>query len=558
MLGTIMSFWRREAVSRVALALLASFLGTCAPPQPPEHSHVNPVHPSLGRAPRVAKPSEYTRCLELRQAVARAPALPGTPELDAARPEIVARARTADVLFIERPEEKPQSPQVETLRTQLHRSHGPWPAFHQAYLKYRRNRAALRQVFLSDGYLYAERPDVAALLGNHVLLNHLFDGGDLVITRGEQTLHATKKGFDYVWTDGPELGKVAHLWLFDRVSRAGEAPSVAKHVSIERVREQAHCDRIEIERLTPQGALAQLVYDDVRTPAVLTINGNALKLECQAVAPDVSERIEAARTIERRRTQVMAKLRQAIADEVAEGLPFDEPKTEEGQQDGKLRHEWRDAYLQGRYTFTFNGDKYFVFGSKGQPRIPQVCVDFVVDTWERLAGTRWLGAGEGRGRHVGRIDFNALDIENRRSVDRLIEFARNKPQWFDVLEYAEGDRVPFLDRKRFFKRLFDHRRDFQPGDVVAILGRRDDDRLHYHSFIIVSDDPLTGMPTTVAANAGRPRVRSWEAEMQNAPKRSIIARIRPRLAWLEALADPESKGPAQPLDVANLQASARQ
>ena len=71
---------------------------------------------------------------------------------------------------------------------------------------------------------------------------------------------------------------------------------------------------------------------------------------------------------------------------------------------------------------------------------------------------------------------------------------------------------------------------------MAILGLRDDERMHYHSFIVVSDDPLTGMPTAVAANAGRPRIRNWEAEMQNAPRRSIIARIRPRLEWLEALA----------------------
>jgi hypothetical protein len=43
------------------------------------------------------------------------------------------------------------------------------------------------------------------------------------------------------------------------------------------------------------------------------------------------------------------------------------------------------------------------------------------------------------------------------------------------------------------------------------------------------------MPTWLAANAGRPRVRTWEAEMQNAPKRAIVARMRPRLEWLEQL-----------------------
>jgi hypothetical protein len=71
--------------------------------------------------------------------------------------------------------------------------------------------------------------------------------------------------------------------------------------------------------------------------------------------------------------------------------------------------------------------------------------------------------------------------------------------------------------------------------VVAILGPRDDEQLHYHSFFIVAADPLSGMPSLLAANAGRPRIRHWEAELENAPRRGIVARIRPRLEWLEGL-----------------------
>jgi hypothetical protein len=56
--------------------------------------------------------------------------------------------------------------------------------------------------------------------------------------------------------------------------------------------------------------------------------------------------------------------------------------------------------------------------------------------------------------------------------------------------------------------------------------------------LIVDADPLSGMPTELAGNAGRPRIRSWEGEMQNAPRRSILARIRPRPSWLEALMAP--------------------
>jgi len=52
---------------------------------------------------------------------------------------------------------------------------------------------------------------------------------------------------------------------------------------------------------------------------------------------------------------------------------------------------------------------------------------------------------------------------------------------------------------------------------------------------VFDTDPVTGMPTLVAANAGRPRIRTWDAEMRNAPKRSIRMRIRPRLEWLESV-----------------------
>ena len=502
------------------------------------------------------EPSAYTLCLKRRQQLERETPLPGTPQLDASRAEVVARARSAEVLFFDTPKPSPASARVVQLRRQLYESTTPWPAFHQAYLEYRRNRTVLRQILLTDGYLYADKPAAAALLGNHVVLNHLFDAHELVVIRGSQVLHAVKKDAAYFLSDGPEIGRVARLWLFDRVAAAGEPLSTQSHVSVENIREQTGAESIQIERLTAEGILVQLIYDDARSPAVLTRHNDALELACEAIAPSAAEKVAAARSIALRKIKVMHQLREAIAAQVQEGLPFDEPKTEEGQQDGKLRQEWRTAYLQGQSSFTFNGDKYAVFGSKGRPRVPQVCVDFVVDTWERLADTRWLNSSEGRGRHVGRIDFNSLGIENRRSVDRLIDYARNKPAWFDVVEFPETERVPFMDRKGFFQRLFDRRSDFQPGDVVAILGLRDDERLHYHSFIIVASDPLTGMPTAVAANAGRPRIRSWEAEMQNAPRRSIIARIRPRLTWLEALADPNGRGPTDPEHPVDLQAKA--
>ena len=80
--------------------------------------------------------------------------------------------------------------------------------------------------------------------------------------------------------------------------------------------------------------------------------------------------------------------------------------------------------------------------------------------------------------------------------------------------------------------------------MVAIYGLRDDGKMHYHSFFVYSSDPVTGVPSLVAANAGRPRIRPWESEMLTAPQRSIHARIRPKLEWLEAITAPPGPGSA--------------
>jgi hypothetical protein len=265
-------------------------------------------------------------------------------------------------------------------------------------------------------------------------------------------------------------------------------------------------------------------------------------LECESVPPGQQQLVLRARARSRRVGRVIAALTRVVEQQVNEALPFDEPKTEDGQQDGQLRPEWRRAYLRGDTRYTFNDDRYFVFDGSGRPLVPQVCADFIVDSWERLSGTWWQSRPAGRARQVGRLNFDDLEIENRRRVEQLIEFARSKPEWFELLEVPLVERVPLQDRRRFFARLYEQRRDFGPGDVVAILGPRDDDQLHYHSFFVLTRDPLTGMPTTLGANAGRPRIRSWENEMQNAPRRSIVARIRPRLEWLEHLVGPGDNG----------------
>jgi hypothetical protein len=232
---------------------------------------------------------------------------------------------------------------------------------------------------------------------------------------------------------------------------------------------------------------------------------------------------------------VLAAQRAVIQQQIDEDLPFDEPHTEYGQQDGKLRQEWTWAYRFGRTHFDFNDDRYRVFDWQGRPRVPQVCIDFITDTWERSSGSWYRPRGEQRSRVHGRLDLTGYGIDNVRSVESLVDFASRHPEWFEVRHLPEEERIPLIRRTDFYDYLFSHRDDFRPGDVVTILGLRDDQKLHYHSFFVYGADPVTGMPIMVAANAGRPRVRAWDVEMANAPLRSIKTRIRPRIEWLESV-----------------------
>jgi hypothetical protein len=471
------------------------------------------------------------------------PGLPGAPGLEAVRAELVARAKAEPVLFLDTPRPNHVRSEVAPWRERLYRLGVPWQVIGEVFSRFGRYPSELREILLTDGYVYAEKPDLAALLASGLSLSELFAEREVDVTRGAHTWRALRKRGDYVWADGPEAGQPAKIWLFDRLALPGETLGPPQHVAVGNLHERLGATRIEIEHVTPDAVVATLEYGEHRVPALLSVDQGQLELECEVLTPEARERVEAARAIARRRQRLVDRLRAAIWEQVGEGLPFDEPKTEEGQQDGRLRQSWRDAYFMGRSVFEFNGDQYPVFGAGGIPRIPQVCVDFITDTWERMADTRWAKRSEGRHRHVGRLDFDTLGIENRRSVDKLIDFAVEHPNWFELMLVSEPERVAFANRGGFFRRLLELRAEFRPGDVVAILGPRDDDRLHYHSFFIIQSDPLTGMPTLVAGNAGRPRVRTWEGEMQNAPRRSIVARIRPRLEWLEQVTGPGAASP---------------
>ncbi len=488
---------------------------------------------------------EGERCARRIEALSSEPALPGAPELEARRAETFARAKADAVLFVRAPSPAKLSRESQERRRLLFEANDPVRALYEAYPALQKRRDVARDLLLTEGYVYAAWPPLAAALSNLVRPEDLFHDEVIYVQRGADVFRAllkqNKLGAWYTALDGPEAGSRVKLLLFDRVAADPSVFAEPLHRDVGKLVATLGFEEMHVRQITKEHVVADLRYGDVLVPSLLAAKGATLSLECEAIPDAGRATVLASRRETLRRGRLLERLRGVIRDQVEEALPFDEPKTEVGQQDGKLRQQWVWAYRYGRSEFDFNEDKYKVFDGKGRPRVPQVCIDFVTDTLERASGSWYRPRGEPRERIAGRLDFAALGIDNERSVESFVEFAKAHPEAFDVVELPDEERVPYARRAEFFAHLAAHRDRYRPGDIVTIYGMRDDEKMHYHSFFVYDADPVTGAPSLVAANAGRPRVRPWEAEMLSAPKRSIRARIRPRLEWLEAVTKlPES------------------
>jgi hypothetical protein len=502
------------------------------------------ARPSPAASTARARELAEQQCLAERVATSRLPALPlpATAE-PALRAQLLGRVKAAPVLFLSEPPAAVEPALAGALRRELEASPG-YETFNRVVGKVRSEPALARAVFLRDGYLYTASPELATLFGT-LTLSVLFRDPELLLTRGAQELSARRlDDGDYEYTSGPERGRRARLLLFDRVVSAKVGLSEPRHVDLQPLAQSLGFDELVVLHASSERLVVDLVYGSLRVPALLHVERHGVRLACEAPGADRAE-LQARRAQTLREHSLQTRILDVIREQVDEGLPFDEPKTEDGQQDGQLRPEWRQAYLNGRSSFEFNGDRYAVFDGSGRPRPPQVCIDFVLDTFERASGSWWQVRGQPPQRTAGRLSFDEAAMANRRSVERFVEFARERSAEFDVLQLAPEQRVPLRNRQQFFATIYGQREQFRRGDIVAILGPRDDEKLHYHSFFIVATDPLSGMPTELAANAGRPRIRSWEGEMSNAPRRSIWARVRPRGAWLESFLGPSNDASAE-------------
>ncbi|MCK6538127.1 MAG: hypothetical protein L6Q84_34570 [Polyangiaceae bacterium] len=518
---------------RVGVALGLLLFGCGKAPSPPNHE-LPPV------AAAVAPPAdaELERCQASIRSFESEPALPGTPELDAARAEVFGRARGEPLIWLRAPRRAdPEAlPPAARITAQALRDKPGYSSVKTALTRHRGDRATLRGLVLREGYVYADGPHEALALVTLLELTALFDEPAIVLQRGAKVfqLRRTTGRFPiYRHVDG----RPAELLLGDRVALTNDQLAQPLHRDLRALSRDAGFDRARIARRSAGGVLADLRFGEHWVKTLLASDGAQLTLVCHDAPRAERERIAGVRQGEARRRAALARLRAAIDEQVAEAVPFDRPKDEKtAERDGQLRPVWRFAYLRGQPFFSHEEVSYPVFDPRGRPLPPQMCVDFVLDSFERASGTWFSPRGGDLGRKVGGLDFDQHGIKNRRSVLAFETFASEHPELFEHQRLKPEERIPFGERQRFFRFLLDQADRFKPGDVVAIQGKKADGLIHQHAILIEDTDPLTGFPDALADQMKRPRRRTWEGIMAEAPLRSLLFHVRPKPAVLDALA----------------------
>ncbi|HOU91560.1 MAG TPA: hypothetical protein PLU22_10985, partial [Polyangiaceae bacterium] len=223
-------------------------------------------------------------CLARRRDLERAPALPGAPDLEAHRAELLARAKAEPVVFVRAPvQPAAATPEIAHYRALIAGAEAPAAVLVDVYPTLRRRPALAREVLLHEGYLYAESPALAVALVDLIELRHLFDAPELVLARGARTIRLRRDELDYRYVDGPDAGAKASLLLFDRVWPAGEEPGPPLHRALDDLVDVAGVERVKIERWTERGVLARLRYGTEWVDAVLEDQGSRLTLACEDV-----------------------------------------------------------------------------------------------------------------------------------------------------------------------------------------------------------------------------------------------------------------------------------
>jgi hypothetical protein len=550
---------RRRAglVSGVAVALavalsVALAVGVAACGRTVHDSAPSPPPRPSAAAPSATSPSEsrdvaFEACKARYDAVlARAPA-PGAPAFDARRPEFLGRARGEPVVFVDAPKAAPRDG-LSKLATNLALAFDKErPGLRVVLLRDRSklDKAALRTLLLKQGYLYFDDPNDLFFAVEKVSLADLFDAPELYLLRKSDVFKLVRGGTArdpaYVFADGPDAGRAVPLLFGDRVAETAKELEAPLHRDVASLADREGFDRLRIDRLTTTDIAATLSYGELSARAVVTSEGAKLSLACVAEPKERRDAVAAWLASTATRRAALANLRRAVSEGVADTLPFDHPRGFEGpDRDGELRAHWLGAYLRGQQTFTDDDQTYLVFRADGRPATPEVCVDFVLDSFERAGGSWYAPRGETPGRSPGRLSFDDYKPENRRGVIGFGQFAERHPELFEFRRFTGDERTPFARRAKFFAFLADHADLFAPGDILSIQGEKADGRIHQHAILLERTDPLTGFPSGLADHMHLPRRRSWEGIMAEAPKRALLYRARPKESLFDKIAPPDA------------------
>jgi hypothetical protein len=422
----------------------------------------------------------------------------------------------------------------------------PGVRVHQLKARHKRDPATLRALVLREGYAYAPDPLDALAIASDVQVADLFAEKEIWLQRGADTrrLEREERRYEtvYRYVDGPLAGRSADLLFGDRVALTEAELAAPLHRDLRALADVEGFDRTRIERRTEEALLVEVRYGGAWVEAVLEAKGAALSLGCIAADEKAREAVKAAREAGGPRRRALLAMHETITRELHEALRFDRPEGEKtAEHDGELRPVWMSAYLQGRESFSYQDHSYPVFDPEGRPWPPQVCVDFVLDSFERTSGTWFNARGDELARVRGKLDFDEAGIQNRRGVMAFGAFAEARPDLFAVRKFVGAERIQFGERARYFAALVEHADEVRPGDVVAIHGMKRDERIHQHAILVEWADPVTGFPHGLADQMKKPRRRTWEGIMAEAPKRSLYYRVRP-LDTVFARLDPGAAG----------------
>ncbi len=463
------------------------------------------------------------------------PSQPGDPAFDAARAEILGRARAEPLVLLRAPRapaDAELAPELRQARNAVAKL-GPRARIGRLRSRFRSQPAALRALLLREGYLYSVDPHEALALVKAVTLGELFSEPVIWLERGAQRFRLERDrgnrraGAYYRHSDGPLAGSPAALLLGDRVAAQPEKLGRPLHRDLRALSHATGFDRAAILHRSESTLIAELRFGPWRVRALLESQGAALRLGCLDAPRERRQQIRAWQDNDAPRRRALERLRQAVTDMKLERLPFDRPRgAEDHFSDGQLRPQWNAAYRRGQMGFSHDGKGYQVFDRQGRPWPPQMCVEFILESFERAAGTWYRPLGETRERVVGRLDFGALGIHNRAGVIAFGDFAKQHPEHFQHARFSADERIAFAERSRFFRFLLEHADRFSAGDVVAIQGPKRDGYVHQHGILIEDTDPVTGMPYALADHMKRPRRRTWEGIMAEAPRRSLLYHVR--------------------------------